>query len=626
MPSLTSSCHRIAQAALLLVAFVVPLSAEPWRSPVLGMDRIVIDKDGDAAALPAAVQARLGENFVEYESFVVVHLPRREAQELSRTAREHGLPVLQQGGPSLYLPMQTIHLPSIQGQEAVTRERSRPVAGLFLVQFAYPILETWVAELADCEVERLADLGNDAMLVRAPSHEAIQRCAVARYLSWTDAFRTTDRLAPGMPANAEGAYSLELRGTDLDNALAWLPAGVELLDSHAEGGRVLLRVRTDREGLAALAASDAPLLSILPDDAEGGLLDERQGQVLAGNHNGTAVTSPGYTAWLSSKNLFSSTNQPTVAFWDSGYDDGSGWLGAHHPDLEYPERMLSTWDFVNGQEAVVDRSGHGSMVAGIIAGGGVAANGTDAQGFARGLGIAPRASLTAVKIFDYDPACGLIRIYHQIEKLQAAFNFTRNYPNGMDKAVISNHSWDDGSTSYSARAQLFDQRVVDANSDLPGEQPLTAVCGIGNDGPADKTARAPSVAKNVIAVGSTESYRPSNQRGAPPLACTNGKPTLEVSHIGKISAFSSRGENFGPATGVPIDNQRVKPDLVAPGGRVFSTVPFQSAATYVCQSPCQSIGPILRPATTRTVTAPALPRPWWPAPRRSYTSAFATRA
>jgi hypothetical protein len=130
---------------------------------------------------------------------------------------------------------------------------------------------------------------------------------------------------------------------------------------------------------------------------------------------------------------------------------------------------------------------------------------------------------------------------------------------------------------------------------------MTLVVAAGNAGPRDDTVSSPAVAKNVIAVGSTQNYRPSSQPGSPPLACTNGVPANEESrHIARVNETSGRGRRFAPFPSSPaLHNTRIKPDLVAPGGRVFSTVPFQTPETYICPRTC---------------------RPWWPDPPVGYHS------
>ena len=340
--------------------------------------------------------------------------------------------------------------------------------------------------------------------------------------------------------------------------------------------------------LAALAI--AALLLSLPLAA-----DERQGQTIAGNHDGRKVTRPGYLDWLTARGLMTDSNQQTVALFDTGYDDGTGPEGDHHPDLENPERLVDIWSFINNVPFAADGRGHGTLVAGILAGDGRGTGEKDPQGFLLGTGIAPKTRIVMAQIFQpLAHGCSVFATATRVEDLNAVFSWARTTADGRDKALISNHSWAQNSNEYTELARLFDERVIDADVNRPGAQPMTLVVAAGNAGPGDDTVNSLAVAKNVIAVGSTQNFRPSTQPGAPPLDCIySGVPDNEESrHISRVNESSGRGRRFGPFTNpASLHNTRVKPDLVAPGGRVFSTVPYQTDETYYCPRTCRDYWP-----------------------------------
>jgi hypothetical protein len=322
--------------------------------------------------------------------------------------------------------------------------------------------------------------------------------------------------------------------------------------------------------------------------------DERQGQIVAGNHDGRRVTRPGYLQWLASRGLLPGPFPQTVALFDIGYDDGSGPEGNHHPDLENPERLVDAWNFVNNTPFVPDPRGHGTMVAGILSGEGTGTGEKDPQGFLLGAGIAPRTRLVAVKIFDRVPSsCDVIKSATRVEDLERALRFARTTTDGHDKALIANHSWAEAVTRYGELAQLFDRRTIDADPVRPGLQPMLMVFGAGNGGPGFDTVSSPAVAKNVIAVGSSQNFRPSVQPGAAPLDCFEPVPDQEDGrHIGRVNQTSGRGLHFGAKPDpAGVHNTRVKPDVVAPGGRVFSTVPYRTPETYTCPRSCRPFWP-----------------------------------
>jgi hypothetical protein len=474
------------------------------------------------------------------------------------------------------------------------------VKGLFIVQFAFPVLPEWREDLRSCGVEEVTYYGNRAWLMRAPDLGTIRSCGAARYLSWAGPFLTTDRLAPGLlDEPAGGEYWLDFAaGTEEAAAKEALPANVEVLERFRWGddGVLALRVLATPSDLETLAASPSGDLLTITRHAEEEPSDERQGQIVAGNHTATAVTSPGYLTWLQNAGLRTAANQQTVCVMDLGYDDGQPWSGTQHPDLPTGARIVDAKSFVTGTTAVPDAFGHGTFVAGIIAGNG--AGGTvDGQGFRVGLGIAPDAKLVIAQI--RDKAAGSCAYTSSLTRTQMGevFNFCRSTSTGADKALITNYSHNGLTFGWDLDAILFDKRAIDAYRPSTSEvalQPMTIVVSAGNLGPGPGTVQSPATGRNVIAVGSTQSYRPSTQSGAPPLACTgnlSSYPTEEASDINKVSSFSGRGAPFGPGTSASVLFTRVKPEVVASGGRAMSPVPFTAPTTYVCQNLCRKYWP-----------------------------------
>ena len=85
-----------------------------------------------------------------------------------------------------------------------------------------------------------------------------------------------------------------------------------------------------------------------------------------------------------------------VAVIDSGIATWHDDLTVQSGSATYPfgnQRVAAFMDFVNGQTLPYDDNGHGSHVAGIIAG-----NGTDSNG--KRMGAAPDASLVSLKVLD----------------------------------------------------------------------------------------------------------------------------------------------------------------------------------------------------------------------------------
>ena len=142
-------------------------------------------------------------------------------------------------------------------------------------------------------------------------------------------------------------------------------------------------------------------------------------------------------------------------------------------------------------------------------------------------------------------------------------------------ARVHTNSWgssvSDG--SYTQRSREVDTMVWD-NDDL------VILFAVGNDGVDSNSdgivdqdsIDAPSTAKNCIAVGAIESYRPDHgwgwDAGKFPAAPISGDKAADDPD--GMAAFSSRG---------PVNDNRVKPDIVAPGTGILSTRSSEASGT-----------------------------------------------
>jgi subtilisin family serine protease len=224
-----------------------------------------------------------------------------------------------------------------------------------------------------------------------------------------------------------------------------------------------------------------------------------------------------------------------------------------HPDLH---------DRIAGVEAYgrpgdpSDPDGHGTHVAGIIAGTGAASGGTYH-------GLAPGARLFVQSLYR-TPAARLAGLPRDVGAL-----LDSAYAAG---ARIHNDSWGtDVSGAYDGRAVQIDEWVYD-----PPDVLVVVAAGNAGDAsaprisppgyPDEYSVTSPATAKNAITVGASRSDRlepltheafnhdrfPMPPTSAAPLS---GDPQ-------SLAGFSSRG---------PCDDERVKPDVVAPGTYVMST-------------------------------------------------------
>ncbi|PYI80075.1 MAG: hypothetical protein DME26_22295, partial [Verrucomicrobia bacterium] len=235
----------------------------------------------------------------------------------------------------------------------------------------------------------------------------------------------------------------------------------------------------------------------------------------------------------------------------------------------------------NSALSLTDTNGHGTHVAGIIAGSGaVSTNVNNALGSTMPAvkfqfrGQAPAAKLYSVS---FDPLNGPFLSDTFLQETAVRTN-----------AFISNNAWNYGgqdSQTYDIAAASYDAAVRDALPRLTGSQPLLFVFSAGNGGSGtdsgtgggDDTIQSPATAKNVITVGAIEQPRGITNvvlincmtNNGTNVVCQTNKPWAGMTDSSdQVAAFSSRG-NVG--VGIEGDSGRFKPDVVAPGTFVVST-------------------------------------------------------
>jgi len=330
---------------------------------------------------------------------------------------------------------------------------------------------------------------------------------------------------------------------------------------------------------ARAAAAHPDVLYVAPTGLRPRLLDERTDQIQAGNLTAER-TAPvtGYAEWLEGLGL--SGNAEIIAVADSG-------IQGLHPDLQ--GKVVARYEYTLLPEAG-DTFGHGTHVAGVAAGdpplGTLPA---DLDGFAYGTGVAPGARLV-------DQAVGWTGSFRTEGMLGT---LVRDAWHGG--ARIQNNSWsiltEGGNLGYVAMAGDADRLVRDADPGVPGLQPITLVFSAGNAG--GNAVGIPQEAKNLIAVGATESGR-----------LPGGFDIGEGGEIDHVADFSTRG---------PTSDGRVYPTVVSPGEYVAGQRSFENVYMSTgggCLPPPQGAG-LYCVASGTSFSAPhvsgatALIREWW---------------
>ena len=199
-----------------------------------------------------------------------------------------------------------------------------------------------------------------------------------------------------------------------------------------------------------------------------------------------------------------------------------------YPHMDFGNRITGFYDFVSYQKRPYDDNGHGTHVAGILAGDGHASGG-------KYTGIAPGASIVALKVLD--------RMGNgSRDTLLQAFLWLERH--GREYGIrIVNISV---GTTCSSKNQ--DDRLLNG-VDALWDQGLVVVAAAGNKGPCPGSITAPGCSKKIITLVSSDMI--------------NGK-----------EAVSGRGPTFECV---------FKPDIVAPGYRITSCS-SGSAAGYGIKS------------------------------------------
>lgn len=199
---------------------------------------------------------------------------------------------------------------------------------------------------------------------------------------------------------------------------------------------------------------------------------------------------------------------------------------AAHPDFD--KRILTFVDLCNGREGLYDDNGHGTHVAGILAGSGKASR--DKRGICVYSGMAPRANIIMLKVLDEKGNGNTAKVLKGIEWI------IRNKEKYQIRLLNI-------SVGMLPSAGQKEQRALLEAVDDVWDHGIMVVAAAGNNGPKENSVTIPGISRKILTVGSCDDAN------------------IDSGERGLKSGYSSNG---------PTECCIVKPEILAPGTKIMS--------------------------------------------------------
>ncbi|MEN3331423.1 MAG: hypothetical protein V7641_788 [Blastocatellia bacterium] len=449
------------------------------------------------------------------------------------------------------------------------RQTANAGRALHLVQLFGPPTPDALAAVKATGARIVAYVPNNAYLVWG-SPAQINRLTALRQrgnmVQWDGPYHPAYKIDPHIKLDSVAQVGTSITVLDTADAPATLAriksvARDVLMPEFKTDGKLHIKVLTESLNLKQLA--QLPDVIGIEPWAAPHLMDERANQIVAGTLTNETVnntlfsrpTAPGYLAFLNSLG-FTSDFDFAIDIADTGFDVGSSDPARMNPDFTNAagqSRVAYLADFTQDTHAdpTHDTIGHGTINVSLATGfnNKTGAAYQDADGYAYGLGAAPFARIGISKIFSDSNRFGNFAYSDLLGNA---------YRSG---ARISSNSWgacnlDNGFCNlYSDDSATFDSLVRDADGFQEGNQSMVVLFASGNDGDGGGPSVAiPGTAKNTISVGLSE-----NVRGAAGEVDGCGLGLTNANNAQDVVFFSGFG---------PIQDGRIKPDLVAPGSHM----------------------------------------------------------
>ena len=423
--------------------------------------------------------------------------------------------------------------------------RAKGAPGSYLVQMDRPLDKAFYAELSKAGASYISYVPNNAALVQATPAQATNLAAnadVIVVLPYEPYYKLDAALLPSAVEQQPQTNVLNVTTFpgQRDAALAALTQlGAKLIGEDSGPFGPTLTVRVPPESLVAVA--QLPLAQEIEASSPRRLLNDLT-RVQMGVATNTLIGTPDYLN-LSGLNV-------TVNINDSGVD-------GTHPDFITPTSRLIPDP--NNLGSLTDFNGHGTHVAGIIAG-----NGFESTTVTMSV---PGSITTNGPINHADFRGKATNAFLFVQDLNSASDvyLQSNASSNLGPTnLISNNSWGYNSVIYDMQAASYDAATRDALPNAPhGGLPLLFVFASGDNGNGSGSVNSPGTAKNVITVGALNCQRDITNK-----VTEDGGATYTPVFLGETSSSNTVWGYSGSGNvdvGVEGTYGRFKPDVVAPG-------------------------------------------------------------
>lgn len=447
---------------------------------------------------------------------------------------------------------------SIPKELTTTREN-----GYYLVQFVYGSDAETAKPLLD-QVQVLGFIPDNALIIQT----TLKKEEIAKYpfVRFVDVFQPVNKLSAGLLDyyNA-GMFKNNSLKFDLRVIVyASIDQNVELLSKFGNATKISNKTIDVRN----VNAADVIAIANIEDVS---YIDTRPVDELSNDRASVIIDVTG--AAPNARGFGLSGHGQIIGIADTGLDNGDP--ATLHPDLR--NRLVkgyglgrpgSVWSWTNDDWS--DPNGHGTHVAGSVAG-----DGTSSGGAIQGMAPASRIIMQSLSSNAPNEAQNLAGIPGDLNDL---FGQVYSY---NPQARIHTNSW--GSTSRDAAGNIiqeYTQRAEQIDNFMWDHPDMIVLFAASNDGRlGPMTLSRESNSKNALIVGASESdtmlpagaVRVSHEAvlqsittDAMPQNFVSGLFNIddETDSTDDVAAFSSRG---------PASGNRIKPDVVAPGTWILST-------------------------------------------------------